>query len=295
MTSAASLRPYSAPEHQSFLWTGSRNVALLVHGFPGTAAELRRVGTIIHDAGWSVRGMLLPGFGPEIEHLGDQTAEGWLRAVLAELNALRDEYDRVLLVGNSMGAALALQGAARVPVEGLLLFSPWWRINSRVLDLVAPLIPRIVGEIRPFQRARFSDPRTAEMVHRVVPEADLSDPQVHEALRAFGLRTHVFAELRTVGHMGFAALPEVSAPTLVIHASNDPLAHPTLTAEIARRLPNLRGVALLDANHELAHLLRPQEQAIAPLLTAFCDEIATVRPAGRAAPLPTALLQSPLA
>jgi carboxylesterase len=281
------LRPYPGPEHLPYNWAGSRTVALLVHGFPGTPNELRRVGAMLHESGWSVRGMLLPGFGPEFAQLGEQSNESWLRAVLAEVGSLREQYDRLLLLGNSMGAALALQAAARLPVDGLVLFSPWWRINSRPLDALAPLATRVVPRIRPFRSVRFDDPRMVQAIRQVLPEADLTDPAVQEELRALSMPTSVFAEVRIVGQMGYAAAPRVQAPVLILQGIQDPLAHPTLTALLAQRLPNLAGHVVLNAGHELAHIKESDEHLVAPLLTAFAAQIAAGHePQTQIVPLP---------
>ena len=62
----AHIKPFQGDEHQPFHWNGGQPAALLVHGFPGTPAEMRPLGTALHQAGWTVYGPLLPGFGPDI-------------------------------------------------------------------------------------------------------------------------------------------------------------------------------------------------------------------------------------
>ena len=58
------LKAYQAPEHQPFLWRGHHTAAaLLIHGFPGTPAEMRPAAQALHSAGLTVQGLLLPGFG----------------------------------------------------------------------------------------------------------------------------------------------------------------------------------------------------------------------------------------
>ena len=61
------LRAYQGPEHEPFFWEAGEPAALLVHGFPGTPAEMRPLGEVLHEAGWTVHGVLLPGFGPQIQ------------------------------------------------------------------------------------------------------------------------------------------------------------------------------------------------------------------------------------
>ncbi|MDX1524529.1 MAG: esterase, partial [Anaerolineae bacterium] len=94
---------FHGQEHRPFHWSGGKRAALLVHGFPGTAAELRPLGRVLHKANWTVRGMLLPGFGPDIETLADRNTRDWLAAIKIELTALRRQHPTVMLIGYSMG------------------------------------------------------------------------------------------------------------------------------------------------------------------------------------------------
>ncbi len=274
-TARPDLQPYAGDQHQPYFLEGSRTYcALLVHGFPGTPSELAKVGAILHRAGWSVEGMLLPGFGPEIATLAAQSAQSWLDAVLARLRPLRAKYGRVLLVGNSMGAALALQAAAQIQIDGILLFSPWWRLHSRALDALAPAMTKVVPTLQPLRALRFEDPRMAVPLAEILPNANLADPAVQQHLRALSLPTSVLTEVREVGRRGYAAVPSVQAPALLFQAAGDLLVKFAETATLARTLPTLAGLVVVDSDHELAHLKRPHEALIAPLLTAFAAQIA---------------------
>ncbi|MDV7390199.1 hypothetical protein RZS08_02545, partial [Arthrospira platensis SPKY1] len=53
---------FAGPEHVTYTLRGGQPAALLLHGFPGTAAETRSLGQALNDAGWTVQGLLLPGF-----------------------------------------------------------------------------------------------------------------------------------------------------------------------------------------------------------------------------------------
>ena len=55
-------------------------IALLLHGFPGTPAELRPLGQALAFAGVRAQAPLLPGFGPAMQRLGDVGAREWLAA-----------------------------------------------------------------------------------------------------------------------------------------------------------------------------------------------------------------------
>ena len=101
---------FTHPDHEPFLYKAGKPAALLVHGFPGTALEMRSVGKTLHEAGWTVRGVRLPGFGSELVHLIEYNNAQWVKALETEYDFLQAQgYDPRLLVGYSFGGSLALQ------------------------------------------------------------------------------------------------------------------------------------------------------------------------------------------
>ncbi len=47
----AALELLQMPRHQPFLWPGSTAAALLIHGFPGTPAEMRPLAETLQPMG----------------------------------------------------------------------------------------------------------------------------------------------------------------------------------------------------------------------------------------------------
>lgn len=248
---AVELRAFHAPEHSPFYWRGQDgSAALLVHGFPGTPSELRRAGTLLHQHGWTAQGLLLPGFGHAIADLSQHRHADWIAAIESALAGLQAEHRRVILVGNSMGAALCLHVAAQHPVDGLILFAPFWRVASwldKVYPVAAPFVPRI----KPFQRANFADPKFREALHQFMPDADLDDAEVQAAIRDLRIPVAVLGQVRRSGQLGYRAAAHVAAPTLVIQGRQDQLVKPAVTKRLAARLPNLVELVEVAGGHEL--------------------------------------------
>ena len=109
---------------------------LLVHGFPGTPAEMRRVGDIFAGAGWSGQS-LLPGFGADFPALAHKRHTDWHAAVDSALKTLQQRYHRVVIAGNSMGGRSPC-AAATHRADGVVLFAPFWRVDSW-LDRLYPV------------------------------------------------------------------------------------------------------------------------------------------------------------
>ena len=88
---------------------------------------MRPLAELLHQDGWTVHGLLLPGFGPEIATLPQRHRDEWIAAVQDALGALRQAGHRpLLLVGYSMGAA---EIAAAASTRGIRSRTGWrcWR------------------------------------------------------------------------------------------------------------------------------------------------------------------------
>lgn len=265
------LNPFQAAEHEPFLWRGDRsNAALLVHGFPGTPAEMRPAAQVLHDAGWTVQGLLLPGFGPQFSKLTHYTQADWAQAVRSALVALQAEYQMVVLVGNSIGAALALEVAAQQPPAGLILFAPFWCSANRWLDRIFPAANLFVRQVRPFRKANFSDLSFTSGIQRILPDVNLEDTEVQSAIRSLSLPLKVLGQVRRAGKLGYQAAPLVKAPTLILQGNQDVVAMPRYTRQLVQRLPKLAGYVEVEDGHELS---RAQAEAW-PLLAAFMQRFA---------------------
>ncbi len=275
---AVELRAFASPEHRPFLWRqradhpAGRRAALLIHGFPGTPAEMRAVGELLHAEGWTVQGLLLPGFGSEFNDLPQRGQEDWETAIEHALLTLQQEHDDVMLVGNSMGAALALRVAARRPAAALILFSPFWRINGW-LDLVFPVAATLLPQIKPFGRADFADPRLREGIRQFMPDVDLDDGEVQAALRELRLPAQVLGRVRRSGQLGYHSAAYVTAPTLIIQGAQDKLVKPAVTRRLAARLPNLDAYVELPGEHELIRGVDHTWPAIADSVRQFVRKI----------------------
>lgn len=273
-TQGAHLDAYQAPEHRSFEWRHGPNVVLLVHGFPGTPAEMRMVGSVFAAAGWSVRGLLLPGFGADFPFLSHKRYDDWEAAVDAALADLRVRYRGVAIAGNSFGGALALRAAAQQAVDGVVLFAPFWRLDSWIERLL-PLAERVFPRVRPFLRADFADPDLQAELRHFLPDEDFANPAVQASIRQWEWPTRALGQVRRAGQLGYAAADAVTAPVLIFQGRRDPLVRPHLTRQLAQRLPNLAGYVEVDGEHDLVRGAAPDWPTIAMIMRTFAAQIST--------------------
>jgi len=96
------MKVFQGEHHADFFIECGQPAALLIHGFPGTPAEIRPLASILNSAGWTTRGLLLPGFGAQIDSLPQRQSHEWIEAAVEALRSLQATRHPVILIGYSM-------------------------------------------------------------------------------------------------------------------------------------------------------------------------------------------------
>lgn len=243
---------FQTEDHSAFYWKGSAKKALLIHGYPGTPAEMRPVAQLFHDAGWTVSAPLLPGFGSEIETLADKTNDDWLNAVESEYLSMRQDAETAVIVGYSMGGALALQLAAKHPPDGLVLFAPLYQLDSwlwKTLPVLRIFFPKV--RISRFFDPDFNDPDTREGIGKFMPGVDLDDPQVQEEIRNYEIPVAMFNEIRRTGQRAYQAAGKITTATMVFQGKQDDLIQPSMTQRLVGQLGSNTRYIEVSGMHDL--------------------------------------------
>ena len=239
---------FSGTEHVAFDFPGTGPVgALLIHGFVGTPAELRPLGLALSEHGISARGILLPGFGQEIGQLNETLPVDWMDAASHAWQQMHRSFQHNVLIGFSLGGAIALRLADEHPPDRLILLAPLWRLLGRAwpLGYLLPAAGKIVPRISPFASADFHHPHVRRFFERAARDVDVDDPIIRAAIRKyaqietatiqrlwrFALRTGKYARL-------------VKVPTLVIQGLADQIVAPSDTRVLTSRLPT--GTRLIE-------------------------------------------------
>jgi carboxylesterase len=228
---------YTDPGHEPFHFEVGPSRALLIHGFLGSPRDLRPLAQELADVGVTARGVLLPGFGPDIARLKKVQAEEWLNAARAAWQEIREGASRTTLIGFSMGGAVALRLAteAGLAPDQLVLLAPHWKFADR-RAVVLPVAKYLIREFKPFGPIDFDSPDMRRMLAELAPGADLDDPEVRHALRnSATIPTRALDELRRIGVSATRA-PRVSAATTIVQGLQDTTTLPAYSRELAARM-----------------------------------------------------------
>jgi carboxylesterase len=184
-----------------------RGAVLLLHGFADTPQTLEYLADYIHSHGWAVRAPLLPGHGRTLPEFAASRADDWIHSARRELDALRERFDSVAIVGLSMGGSLAtILAAERSDVQALVLLAPYLSMPKWLRRAAGA--HRALGAVLPYLRG--------------ASERSIRDPSEAARNLAYGFTTpRLIFELATVVDRARAAAPRVTAPTLVIQSRQD--------------------------------------------------------------------------
>ncbi|MBK8984987.1 MAG: alpha/beta fold hydrolase [Chloroflexi bacterium] len=264
---------FSEEVYQPFFWPGGPAAALLVHGFPGTPAEVRPLAAALHAQGWTVHAPLLPGFGPQIADMFTYGQEDWVTAVRQAQTQLRSQYETVLLVGYSLGGAIALNIAAQEPPNALVLLAPFWQIGGPAIAAVWRGIRQLFPEIQFFKWIDFSNPQMQRVFENWRDVLDLDDPQVQAALQSLRVPARFVDEILALGQAAKAAAPTIHLPTLVIQGSQDITIAPKATHELMRSLGGQVHYHEFATGHELTKTDTAVWPHIQRAFVAFAEQV----------------------
>lgn len=230
-TSVAEPRPHPLVGNQlvrswSAASTPPQAELVVVHGMSDHTGRYERTGSLLADAGFSVAGVDLIGWGGTGGRRGH--VNDWVH-YLDQVQDMMEEAATVgaptVLLGHSMGGLIALEYALseRPAPELLVLSAPslrggtrWQRRLAAVLEPIVPVLSLPTG-MEGDQLSR--DP--------AVGEAYFSDPLVHTAATVRLGRGLFQAMDRTR-----AAMSRLDVPTLVLHGGHDSIVPSTCTVEL---------------------------------------------------------------
>ncbi len=213
------IEPQVRPGCEPFSFAGGPIGVLMVHGFTGSPASMRPIGTSLAAEGLSVEGVRLPGHGTGVEDLRSRRWTEWVDAAAAGLDALREGCRTVVAFGQSMGASVVLSLTASRPheVDGIALTNPY--VFDRRL-LVVPIGSRFLKNVRGIAN-------------------DIAKPGVDEGGDTM-MPVPAIAQMSAMTKHVRAALPEIRQPIVVFRSETDHVAPRSNAEKVLARIGSRR-------------------------------------------------------
>ena len=265
-----------------FFLEGDRRGVLLIHGLTGTPMEMRLLGKGLNNAGFTVHGMQLAGHCGDTDDLLATGWRDWYASVEQAADALLAKVDQLFVGGLSMGALLALKLAADRPhqVAGVGVYGATFRYDgwsipwSARLAFLLPLAKRLgFGRTRAFLEQPpygLRDERLREQVSAAMRSGDSTIAGL------LGNPWHSLADLYQLSAQVRRQLPQVTAPCLVAHASEDDVASVRNAELVLRNVQAPTELLLLDDSYHMITIDKQRRTLIARS-AGFFDAIASGR------------------
>ena len=236
----------------------ARTGVLLVHGLTGTPNEMRLLGKGLQRAGFTVYAVQLAGHcGTQADLLATRWTD-WAATVHQGAERLRARVDRMVVMGLSMGAVLSLELAIARPelVDGVGALSTMFQYDGWSM----PFHTRLSFLLRPFrffgigrQRVFMEQPpygiKDEALRKRIVAQMHSGDSA---AAGLPGNPWYAVIEMRALARHVMQRLGQVTAPCLVVHASQDDVSSPANAELVARKV---RGPVELVLLHDSYHMI----------------------------------------
>lgn len=108
-----------------FFWPKGEVAILCLHGFTATTVEVRQIAAYFSQQGYTICAPLLPGHGTSPIEMNKTGWKDWLGTAESSLVDLMKNYQKIFILGESMGGLLAIHLAARYPtLLGAMIFAP---------------------------------------------------------------------------------------------------------------------------------------------------------------------------
>jgi len=238
---------------------GNRRACLMLHGWLTTPADFGDLPARLAAAGWDVYAPHMKGHCTHPREMIDLTADDILVKARADYAELRRRYDEVVVVGFSMGGAIALLlGDEAEPPEKFVLVAPFLGVRHKWYYLlparwwhgiISPCVPYI-GRGKSILRINRKEGLSRLVTYTVYPTS------ANGAI--FDLRRRVLAA---------AAEGRPAGPTLLLYAPGDDVCSPGAECDMFEQLPHPanRLFAAPKSNH---HILNDydREEAIQTVL-----------------------------
>lgn len=216
----------------------SNKGVILVHGYMAAPEEIRPLADYLYQHGYNVYGVRLRGHGTAPEDLALRNWEKWYDSASRAYIIMKNSVRTLSIAGFSMGGGIALLQAANKPGR----FDSVISINAplKLKDAAAKFAPVVVA---------WNTMLTKMNVNKWKMEFVENDPE-NKHINYVRNPVRGGYELEMLMRFVEKRLKDVSAPSLIIQASDDPIVDPVSGREIFNKLgTHEKQLFMVNANH----------------------------------------------
>ena len=202
---------------------------LLLHGLTGEPSEMKPVAQTLRQQGFRVEVPVLAGHGGSHQELLQTSWMDWLQSAREALLQLQEECEQVFIGGLSMSTLLAVNLAAELPVDGLILCSPTYGIlhkNMHPLQILLPLgckVPFLHDKCYWTERPPYGlkDERLQKLITRSINAAKRGQTAKYGLFRTY---VGSIEQVNRLVKQTKRVAAQASCPVLLIHSLEDTIA-----------------------------------------------------------------------
>lgn len=159
-----------------FTYKGGEKAVLLLHGFTGSAIDVRKLGKYLQQRGYTCHAPLYTGHGIGPEQLIQSGPDDWWHDVISGYQHLKEEgFKEIAVAGVSLGAVFSLKLATELPVKALVsMCAP---MQAKSIDDLSKRVHQYAKNYKKFE-GKEMDQIKKEMDHfSKLPMPSLNDLQ----------------------------------------------------------------------------------------------------------------------
>ncbi len=199
---------------EEFTLGDGASACLLIHGLGCGPIQMRELAENLCSWGFTARGILLPGHCVDTSDIARSPLHEWEEKVASEYFQLKSKHHKVVVIGFSLGAVLALQLAIKYPVESIIVMGTPIYLIRRYLP-----INGLIRISKMFLEKVKTRPRTCYMKSKSYTGYLRLPIDTHYSLKTL----HEIKQITKTIKLG---LKDIKAPVLIIHSKSDRIAAP---------------------------------------------------------------------
>jgi carboxylesterase len=205
---------------------GAKLLTIFVHGFLGGPGQFTQLVRAVNEAGFAAETLLLPGHGKKSWDFAHHSSREWQETVNEALKLRLVQYEKVVLMGHSMGGLLCINASIKAgPAHGLVLWETPVRLRMKLNGIRNDLQVAFLPE-------RLQN--TVAKAYRLASNVRFSTPLGYllTVPRALDLLRMMAATERE--------LTMIQCPVLLIQSDSDEIVHPVCMERLQKGLANAK-------------------------------------------------------